>query len=60
MKKFIEYIGAARTEMTHVVWPTKNEAITYSALVIVLSGLTALFATTLDAGFVKLLALIVK
>lgn len=60
MKKFAQYIREVRTEMTHVTWPTKNEAMVYTALVVVLSAVVAVFAGVLDAGLVKVLALIIN
>ena len=34
MKPLIEYIRAVRGELTHVSWPTRAQAIAYTALVL--------------------------
>ncbi|MES2134675.1 MAG: preprotein translocase subunit SecE [Patescibacteria group bacterium] len=37
MKRLVEYIKAVRSELTHVSWPTRNQAILYTLLVIAIS-----------------------
>ncbi|TSD05788.1 MAG: hypothetical protein Greene07147_493 [Parcubacteria group bacterium Greene0714_7] len=51
MKKFIEYIKAVRNELTHVSWPTRNQAILYTLLVIVISIAVALMLGAFDFVF---------
>ncbi|MBP6945929.1 MAG: preprotein translocase subunit SecE [Candidatus Pacebacteria bacterium] len=51
MKKFIEYIKAVRNELTHVSWPTRNQAILYTLLVIVISIAVALMLGAFDFIF---------
>jgi len=51
MKKFIEYIKAVRNELTHVSWPTRNQAILYTLLVIVISIVVALMLGAFDFLF---------
>lgn len=51
MKKFIEYIKAVRSELTHVSWPTRNQAILYTLLVIVISIVVALMLGAFDFIF---------
>lgn len=51
MKKFIEYIKAVRNELTHVSWPTRNQAILYTLLVIVISIVVALMLGAFDFVF---------
>jgi len=47
MKPLIEYVKAVRGEFAHVTWPTRNQAIAYTALVIGIS----LFVAVLLGGF---------
>lgn len=47
MKPLVEYIKAVRGEFMHVTWPTRNQAIAYTALVIGIS----LFVAVLLGGF---------
>jgi preprotein translocase SecE subunit len=47
MKGILEYIKAVRGELTHVTWPTTEQAIAYTALVIGIS----LFVAFLLGGF---------
>jgi len=51
MKKFTEYIKAVRNELTHVSWPTRNQAILYTLLVIVISIVVALMLGAFDFIF---------
>lgn len=51
MNKFIEYIKAVRGELTHVSWPTRNQAILYTLLVIGISIGVALMLGAFDFIF---------
>ncbi len=51
-----QYINNVRTELTRVTWPSRAEALTYTALVIVISVAVALFTSALDAGLLKFIA----
>lgn len=51
MNTFINYLKDTWAEMKHVSWPTQKQAIVYTALVVVISVVTALFAGGLDFGF---------
>lgn len=58
MARFIQYIKDTRGEMRHVSWPTQTQTLIYTALVIIISLITAmylgffdfLFTSSLDAG----------
>ncbi len=56
---FIEYIKDTKGEMRHVSWPTKNQAIAYTLLVILISVCVALFLGLADFSFSKLLGSII-
>lgn len=51
MKSFIEYIKAVRSELTHVSWPSRNQAILYTILVIGISITVALLLGAFDFLF---------
>ena len=43
MKPLIDYLKAVRAELKHVSWPSRNQAVGYTALVIAISlGVAAL------------------
>lgn len=51
MKRFVEYIKAVRSELTHVSWPTRSQAILYTLLVIVISIFVAVLLGAFDFIF---------
>lgn len=51
----IEYFRGVRTEMKKVVWPTKKELGSYTALVLVVCAFFALAFWAVDSGFLALL-----
>ena len=61
MKRLIDYIKAVRAELVHVSWPSRNQAILYTILVIGISVGVALILGSADflftLGLEKLLAL---
>jgi len=57
--KITEYIKETRSEMSHVSWPTRKQALSYSAAVVIVSFATALFLAFFDYIFSKLLTLFV-
>ncbi|HEY4503615.1 MAG TPA: preprotein translocase subunit SecE [Candidatus Paceibacterota bacterium] len=57
--KITEYIKETRSEMNHVSWPTRKQAISYSIIVIAVSIATALFLAFFDYIFSRLLTLLV-
>lgn len=56
--RITEYFKATKAEMTHVVWPTKQETIRFTALVIVVSLAVALLLGVSDFVFERLLTLL--
>lgn len=60
MQKFIEYLKDTRAEMKHVTWPTKDQTISYTVLVIILSVAVALFLGAFDAAFRQALEIVLK
>ncbi len=54
----ITYIKETRVEMTHVNWPTREQTIRFTVLVIIVSLATALLLGVSDFVFSKLLTLL--
>jgi len=57
--KITEYLKETRAEMTHVTWPSRKQAISYSIVVIFVSLATAIALGLFDYIFSQLLTLIV-
>ncbi len=49
----IDYLRSARAELAKVTWPSRNEVIRYSALVIGVCVILAAFFAALDLGLNK-------
>lgn len=60
MNRFINYIRATKAEMKHVSWPTREQAIVYTILVIILSAAVAVFVGAFDFLFGEAINLIIK
>jgi preprotein translocase subunit SecE len=61
MSKITEYLKETKTELKHVIWPTRGQTILYTLIVIVLSVLIAYFLGIFDflfsRGLEKLISL---
>ncbi len=51
--RFIQYLKDTRGELRHVSWPTRSQAIVFTALVIVISVVTAFLLGFFDFVFTK-------
>ena len=51
MSKITEYFKEIKGELKHVVWPTKNQTIFYTIIVVVLSVVIAYFLGIFDFIF---------
>ncbi|UCC13088.1 MAG: preprotein translocase subunit SecE [candidate division WOR-3 bacterium] len=58
MKKIIEYLKRVYTELRKVTWPTRNELVNSTIVVIIISAIVALIIFILDTIFSSLLRLI--
>ncbi len=58
--KIGEYIKETRSELSHVSWPTRKQAISYSAIVIGLSLAIAIYLGAADFILSRLLSLIIS
>lgn len=54
-----QYFKDTASEMRHVSWPTRKQAVLYTTLVIVISLVVASYLGALDALFAKLLNLFI-
>jgi len=59
MSRLGNYFRDTAAEMKHVSWPTQTQAFIYTALVIGISGLVAVFLGAFDYVFTQLLNKIV-
>lgn len=59
LNRFIDYLQSAKTELGKVTWPSKQETVRYSTLVIGASVTLAVFFAVLDYGLIKSVELIV-
>lgn len=55
MSKITEYFKETKTELKHVIWPTKSQTIYYTLLVIVLSVVIAYYLGIFDFIFSQVL-----
>ena len=53
MSKITEYLQETKTELKHVIWPTKSLTIYYTLIVLVLSVLLAYYLGFFDFLFSK-------
>ena len=51
MNALINYVKETRMEMTHVTWPTRNQAVAFTAVVIAVSIITAAYLGFFDYLF---------
>lgn len=56
--KIGEYINATKAEMTHVNWPTKQQTVSFTVAVVVVSIATAVLLGVSDFVFSRLLTLL--
>ncbi len=49
--KLTEYIKETRSEMAHVSWPTRRQAVVYSVIVIAISIIVGVLLGVFDSAF---------
>ena len=59
MSRLGNYLQDTAAEMKHVSWPTPLQAMTYTALVIIISALVALYLGAIDFVFTRVLDIII-
>lgn len=57
--KLIDYFKETRAELKHVAWPTRKQAMVYTAVVIAISLFTAGYLGFFDYVFSTLLKLVI-
>lgn len=55
MSRLGNYLRDTVTEMKHVSWPTQSQAMIYTALVILISGIVAVLLSGFDYVFTNIL-----
>ncbi len=53
MSKITEYFKETKTELKHVIWPTKSQTLYYTLIVILLSVAVAYYLGVFDYIFQK-------
>lgn len=56
LMKLVEYLKETRSELKHVSWPTRSQAIAFTITVIAISVGTAIFLGIFDYIFTQLIA----
>ena len=59
MSKIGEYLKETRGELKHVSWPTKNQSILFTVIVIVFSFVVAAFLGAFDYLFTMLVKMFI-
>ncbi len=57
--KLIQYLKETKAELKHVSWPTRNQTIQYTIIVIILSLVTAFLLGFFDTVFMDILGKLV-
>ncbi|MEO0096100.1 MAG: preprotein translocase subunit SecE [candidate division WOR-3 bacterium] len=60
INKLIEYVKNVYLEMKRVSWPTKNELVNSTVIVILISAFVALIIFVLDRVFTTLLGIVIR
>jgi preprotein translocase subunit SecE len=53
--QFIDYLRDTKAELRHVSWPTKQQTLNYTVIVLVISIGTGIFLGVIDFGFAQVL-----
>jgi len=59
MSKFTEYLKETKSELKHVIWPSRNQTIYYTLIVIILSIVIAYYLGIFDFIFSQALQKII-
>lgn len=57
--KIAEYLKETKSELTHVSWPTRRQAVTFTVVVIAFSILTAIYLGVFDFVFSYILGKVI-
>lgn len=56
MSKLTNYFKETKAELNHVNWPTRSETISFTLVVVLLSGLIAYFLGFFDYVFARIIS----
>lgn len=59
MSNLGEYLKETKGELKHVTWPTKNQAILFTAIVVIFSVVVAFFLGAFDFIFAMILKMFI-
>lgn len=59
MKSVVGFFSEVKSELSKVTWPTRNEVIKLTAIVLLVSAIVGLYVGGLDFAFTKVLALVI-
>lgn len=59
MKKVIDFISEVRIELSKVTWPTRDEAIKLTLIVLIVSAIIGAYVGGLDFLYTKVLAFVI-
>jgi preprotein translocase subunit SecE len=59
MSRLGEYLKETKAELKHVSWPTKNQAVLFTVIVVVFSIAVAIFLGAFDYIFAMILKLFI-
>ena len=60
MSKITEYFKETKTELKHVIWPSRSQAMYYTLIVIILSVFIAYYLGVFDFIFSRLLEKVIS
>lgn len=60
MKRIIDFLGEVKLELSKVIWPTPNQTIKLTVVVIIVTVTVGFFLGAVDFVLTKALALIIK
>lgn len=60
MKKLFNYLRETKGEMKHVNWPTKQQTIAYTSLVVIISIAVSIYLGFFDFLFVEGIGILAK
>lgn len=60
MKNFTTFISEVRVELSKVDWPTRNEVVKLTLIVLLVSGILGFYVGGLDYIFTRLLSLLIS
>ena len=56
----MQFLSQARSELKKVIWPTRQELLKLTAIVLVVSLIVGIYIGALDYGFTKITALVIR